>query len=365
MNAPMAEGELVFSELEPTDVPALVDAIAAIGEETGAHNQDALSFAAWRWQYQQLPTGTSFVYIVKRADEIVGYYHVATYDFLADDEKLRIGQIQSVAVSPSCRGQGVFRRLADFAHAALMDHIDLIYTFPNQRSIHTFLKYNNYQVVKPLPMFLLPLQATTIIRSRRRLLGFEAVLGGMANAVPRALRKRLSVKERLVVLQDLDDDVVEVFRSFQDEHELRLLRSRPYLEWRYRDTPKGEVFFVGLEREGILAAVAVVKYDELFSNRGLLVVDFAHTGDDKDLLKLLSNIPSLFGSALPESAAFILVSALAPVTRKFKNVGFVKVPQRFVPRQLNLLARWMRTQRGDDLYDAERWLVTLGDWDVF
>jgi GNAT superfamily N-acetyltransferase len=361
----MAEQEIAFSELTSGDLPDLIDAIAEIGRETDAHNQDILDVELWKWQYQALPTRTSYTYIARHNGKIAGYYHIATYDFLAGDQKLRIGQIQSVAVSPSFRGQGLFRRLADFAHDELMAHLDLIYTFPNTRSIHTFLKYNDYLTVKPLPMLLLPLHTSEIIRSRGKFFGLEAVLGWVIDLWGKALRKGMSSGESIVVRTSFDDEALGVFETFQNAHALRLLRNRDYMNWRYLETPKGRHFIVGLERDGKLKSVAVLKYEELFSTRGLLVVDFAYEDDPADLNKLLGGLPSLFGAGLPHEAAFILVSALTPAVKELKKAGFISVPQKLIPRQLNLLTRWMRTRSDIDIHDPDLWLVTLGDWDVF
>ena len=163
----MTGPDIVFSELADGDLPDLIDAIAEIGRETGAHNREIMDLDLWKWQYEDLPTGQSHTYIARHEGRIVGYYHIPAYDFLAGDRHLRIGQIQSVAVSPNFRGQGLFRRLADFAHDAAMADLDLIYTFPNDRSIRTFLKYSDYRTVGALPMYLLALHTAG---RRRRLL---------------------------------------------------------------------------------------------------------------------------------------------------------------------------------------------------
>ncbi len=361
----MTDQDLVFCELADSDIPDLVEAIAAIGREIGAHNQDILNLELWRWQYKALPTGASHVYLAKHHGRIAGFYHVAAYDFLVRDRKLRIGQIQLVAVSPSFRGRGLFRQLADYAHEKLMAHVDLVYTFPNRRSIGTFLKYNGYKAVKALPMFVLPLATAEIIRARRRLFALENLIGRVVDLWGKLFRKRLARNEALSVRRSFDGEVLDTFERFQNRHQLRLLRDRDYLNWRYLATPKGPHFIVGLEREGALRAVAVAKYAQLFSVRALLILDFACNDRPDDLLKLLSNIPGLFGAGLPDKAALILCSALAPFTSQLKWAGFIPVPQKLIPRQLNLLARWMRSTADMDIHDPNLWLVTLGDWDVF
>jgi len=361
----MTDRDFVFSELADSDIPDLVDLIAETGRETGAHNRDIMNLELWRWQYKDLPTGASYVYLAKHNGRIVGYYQIAAYDFLAGDRKLRIGQIQLVAVLPSFRGQGLFRRLADYAHQELMVHLDLTYTFPNRRSIRTFLKYNDYKTVKALPMFVLPLATAEIIRAQRKLFAFEYLIGWVVDLWGKMFRKRLAENEALSVRRSFDDEVLDTFERFQNAHQLRLLRDRDYMNWRYLATPKGRHFIVGLEREGALCAVAVVKYEKLFSVRALLIVDFAYNDRPEDLLKLLGNIPRLFGAELPDKAALILCSAFAPFTSHLKWAGFISVPQKLIPRQLNLLARWMRSTADIDIHDPNLWLVTLGDWDVF
>ena len=61
----MTGQNIVFSELTDSLLPDLIDAIAKIGHETGAHNQDILDLELWKWQYEDQPTGTSYTYIAR------------------------------------------------------------------------------------------------------------------------------------------------------------------------------------------------------------------------------------------------------------------------------------------------------------
>ena len=53
--------------------------------------------------------------------------------------------------------KNVFQNLAKFANNDINQHVDLIYTFPNHRSIHTFIKYNDFHTVTVLPLHLRPI----------------------------------------------------------------------------------------------------------------------------------------------------------------------------------------------------------------
>jgi len=353
--------EIKYSLLAQENIPKLLRSIFIINHETEAHDQRGADESMWRWQYESLPTKNSLVYVASYREEIIGYYHIPVYGIRVGQGIYKIGNIQSVAVLSKFRNQKIFQKLATFANSDADKHVDLIYTFPNQKSIHTFTKYNNFRLVSELPIYVLPLDTSKLIESMVNLLGLQYLIGLLLDMVFGVMAKKLGTKEKLFFMDDITTEVERLFNHFSMKHHLGLIRNKEFLRWRYRDSPKGKYHYVGLESDGNLSAVAILKEENILSSKGLVLMDTAFK-DIEQLQKLLTNLNKKF---FEERGTFIFVSGLFSGIEKLKMCGFLRVPKIFVPRKLNLLARWTKNPKSEKIFDCSSWLVTLGDWDVF
>lgn len=358
---------LRFSRIEAEKQPQLLQAIRSILTEVGAHNVAIYDQQYWDWQYRQLPTSTSYVYAAWDGDKIIGYYHVPVYRCSINGQKKLIGNIQDVAVDPNYRGSGLFRKLAEFANADLnTSGIDLIYTFPNDKSIHTFLKYNNFELVGAVSAYIRPVSSAGIIRSKVNLFGMEKLFGWLGDSLIDLFSSKIrSMDSEVETIIEVTNEVVEVFSEFSNGFKAHLIRDKAWLNWRYLNSARGKHHVLTLREAGKMTAVLVVKGDDMLGNPALLIMDFAHLpGKEASLLHLIDQVrkqPQLTGSKFN----LMFVSGLSPVLDTFKEVGFIRIPNQLNPRTLNLLTRTCSEMDGTVIITPDNWLLTLGDWDVF
>jgi GNAT superfamily N-acetyltransferase len=330
------------------DDPArLIPAVDFILRQEHSHKAAVFNTAFWHWQYGLRP---SFVYVLRdETGEIGGYYHVPTYEMEVEGKIRTAGVIQDVAVMPTARGKGEFRKLAEFAHADLPQRgIDFIYTYPNEKSIHTFLKYNGYRNVLTYDAWLLALRPKQILDLKIKV----PVLGAVAAAAVNAYTRLRTVKVRAdaMPIHRFDDEHARLFAS--KPAPVRRLRSAAYLNWRYFDRPAGEhrAYWLKCEEK---KALVVYKKDVLFERPALIVMDFA--GDAKTLAALIRQTA--------HDADLVFVAGRSPLLGALATAGFVKIPQRFNPRPLHHLV--LDFGGHPIVYDAAAWELSLGDWDVF
>ena len=156
-----------FSVMDPQkDLNSLLLVMEAISNEIGSHDKNHFRTDVWKWQYEALPSKISKIYLAKIRDEIIGYYHVPTYSVSVEGKLHTVGNVQAVGVLSKFRNYGVFRKLAEFANNDLANHVDFIYSFPNSRSMHTFIKYNSYKKLIEMPALLLPLNLSKIFEKK-------------------------------------------------------------------------------------------------------------------------------------------------------------------------------------------------------
>lgn len=358
---------LTFSKISSDQVPQLLREIRNILSEVGAHNVDIYDQTYWDWQYRDLPTGSSHTYAAWDGDRIIGYYHVPVYRFMVDGEEKRIGNIQDVAVDPNYRGMGLFRRLAEFANDDIdRSDVDLIYTFPNDKSIRTFLKYNGFSTVSAVPTCLRPVRSGGILRSKINLLGIERIIGSTIDSAVNLFTKRLKRPGAEVeIIRTMTDEVEAVFTEYATNFRNHLIRDKAWLNWRYVRSVRGKHHVLGLREKGELTAVVVLKEDEMLGNPALLIMDMAYlNGHGPSLLFLLDQVSKR--NVLSDVPCHLLfISAMAPILPELQRIGFFRIPEKFNPRVLNLLSRSSSDLSEPPLLQAENWSLTLGDWDVF
>ena len=358
---------LRFSRIEPEQQPQLLHEIHNILTEVGAHNVEIYNQEYWDWQYKNLPTGKSYVYAAWDDQKIIGYYHIPVYKCSIGGEEKLIGNIQDVAVNPNYRGMGLFRKLAEFANEDLdKTDVDLIYTFPNDKSIRTFLKYNKFSTVSAVPTYLRPINSGGILSSKIKLLGLEKVAGWLADGFVNLLSKNIRLDDSKVeVITEMTDEVESVFTEYSKLFKNHLVRDKAWLDWRYLKSVRGKHHALGVREAGKLTAVLVLKEDEMLGNPALLIMDFANLDEKQTSLVYLIDQVRKKAVLKDVKSNLLFISAITPLLPALKQIGFYQIPEKVNPRILNLLARTSSSLEEKPLLQEQNWLLTLGDWDVF
>jgi hypothetical protein len=126
--------ELTFSAIETGEgSEELLRSIKQILTEGDSHNAAAFNKQYWEWQYKNLPSGRSVVYMCRLGNEIAGYYHAPFYSGQVKGKEKLFAMVQDVAVNNEVRGKGVFKKLADYATNRLVSSRCKLYLYVSQR----------------------------------------------------------------------------------------------------------------------------------------------------------------------------------------------------------------------------------------
>ena len=365
-NTPSEISQPIYSRIDERLFPAVIEKVKGVLTEVNSHKAVVFDADFWTWQYRNLPSKTTRVYAALVNDEIMGYYHVPVYKGLIDGESKSLAVVQEVAVDKKVRRQGVFRKLADFSTEDLLHSgIDVVYTFPNDRSIHTFLKYNEYTLVGTLGTYILPLRSGDILRSKINLPGIDRAVGHCADFLFKRFSVRLDREARVQVHSEIHPDIVQVFSAYQKMHRIALLRDERYLSWRFDRRPSSTHYYFSIQdNQNQHLAVAIFKLDEMFGNPVFLLMDYAHLhGKEHYLLQLVQHVKLHGAEEIGERFNLIVTSGNSEFLALLKRVGFIRVPERFNSRPLKLVVKNL-SQHSTDAFEPRNWHLTLSDWDV-
>jgi len=359
--------EIRFSLLSEEEEPRLMEAIVDIMQENDAHNLSNFDINYWKWQYKSLPSGKANVYVGKDDNKtILTYYHIPFYKGKWNETTTLYAMIQDVAVSNQLRGLGIFRKIATYAN----QHIDeedtkVIYTFPNHRSIHTFLKYNDFRLLNCMDAFMMPVNTATLIRSKMNLRGIEKIIGGIFDFCYKIFFVRADKKASVQRIDAISQEVADLYAAFGRKFKYGLIKDQAYLDWRFIRKPKQQNFIYTISgRDARVKAVVFLKKDKIKGIPCLLLMDYAYAdGGENYFLQLLTHLRNNNKKYFEGKAGLLYTSMNAEITSRFGKIGLFRLPQKVNPRPLNLLVR--ANDADNDIYEKKNWQVTLCDWDVF
>jgi GNAT superfamily N-acetyltransferase len=350
-------------EASPADADAIRACMLEILAETGGQKGPGFGAPLWEWQYARGPH-PALVVVAEDGGRFLGYYHVPIVDLRVHGRPVLGAMVQDVATLAAYRGQGVFREMGACALDGMRRRgVGLIYTFPNHRSLPSFVRNHAYTIIARVPVRIRPLDIGAVLRTRLGSLG--ALLGAPATAAWRALAVRagsLAAGEEVVRLTTPGPDVEAVARDFASGVAAALDRTARYVAWRFLEKPAGEYALWGLARGGELRAYVATRLAPLFGTTCAMVMDLGcRHGEDAALLRLLS---ARLVAERAAGAALGVMMGLHPFLPQLAAVGFVRVPERFNPRPFNLLGKILAPGVPADVLTPAGWMITLADWDV-
>jgi GNAT superfamily N-acetyltransferase len=338
--------------------------MAQIFSETASLKTEVFDRKLWEWQYlkNELP---SLILVAEGADGICGYYHALRFRTRLRGRPAVGAIVQDIGTRSDYRLRGVFRALGAFALERLRaEGIDFIYTFPNARSLPSFVHDHRYSPVCRVPVYLAPLDLGALLGSSLHLGASARGLGRFLGPLARALTVHAPALERgdEVVRLGSDDSRLEPFiRDVTVGRDVSLERDLAYFRWRFFDKPTDEYTVWALARGGRPSAYVVTRPAMLFGLRCTVLVDLGCvTGEDLALRRL---VRARLAADASEGAVLGVTMGLHPQLRDLNELGFLRVPNRFNPWPFNLLVRPLASN-GPELLDRSAWHITLADWDV-
>lgn len=356
--------EIVVREAGPEDYDRLHALIARTLQETGAQKADVFDAELWRWQCLT-PGFETLVVVAEEEENLAGCFHLVSKDMSVFGQPGKVALLQELAVLPEYRRRGVFMQMSEFARdqmAAL--GWDVTYSMPNLRSYPGFIKHQGYRHLAWVPVRLRPLDAGGLLASRLSFASLWRALGkvmsGLYDAVFRL--RPLGPDDEVGPIARFSSEVDSLARQFLDPVGIGLTRNARFLNWRFLDKPGGEFSAWGLRREGRLLAYLVTRRAYLFGADCVLLMDFGClTGEEAALLALIS---ARLAAEREDGATLAVTAGRHPLLGRLGRLGFVRVPRRLNPHPMPLIAQRHTNRFGDEVYEADKWFISLADWDV-
>jgi hypothetical protein len=128
----------------------------------------AASIDHYRWKFHQAPvTPHSYEYAAKDGGRMLGYYAAIPYRYQVGDRRLLVGMVCDVMTHSRARGRGVFTELGRFALSEMAStDLGFLTGYPVRPEVMGGHLRVGWRVAFDLPMYLRPLRANAILKSR-------------------------------------------------------------------------------------------------------------------------------------------------------------------------------------------------------
>jgi GNAT superfamily N-acetyltransferase len=331
-----------------------------------------LSLERWYWLYRDNHVGEIAITLaVGQSGEMAGQCALRPIWMKVGDER-RMGALSLDAmVHPDYQRQGIFTTLAREAYGQMARKgVPLVYGFPNKNA-HGLLarKMDRIDLWQNPPIWLRVANASSVARQR---IGAGPVgvtagwLAGVALGMFYRLQHRaLPGRCRLERVSRFDDRVDELWSQASHTYAISVIRDREYLNWRYVENPTEHYDLFQVERDGDLVGYVVLKEEDRFGLRLGFVVDvLTLTGEPALDAGLIGEAVRHFEGAGVDVIGCLMLEH-TPYARALRANGFIRVPARLFPQELNCSVRPQSDDiPADFITDPGNWYITWGDHDV-
>lgn len=352
---------LTVREARPEDQAAVIACMRTVFEETQGRKLQQFDEKLWRWQYLDAPRG-ALVVVAESEGELCGYYHCLLLELEFLGEQVLGAMVQDVGTLAAFRRRGIFKAMGARALELLRERdVRFAYTFPNSRSMPSFLRNHQYQEVERVRLYVRPMSSRHWVE--RRVPGGR-LAAGLFGVIDGVINRRIAARASGVVAQRIerfDASVDALCLATRPRAGVRLSRTSAFLNWRFFDKPGGHYDAWGLWKGDALQAYAVFARDHLLSTDCAVLVDgMGHPSDETAVTRLCAQrLQELAG----QGVSLGISMGMGPLEATLRALQFVRVPKRADPRPFHLLYKDVLHPNRFPPFPSQ-WQISLADWDV-
>ena len=314
------------------------------------------------WKYLENPSGVAIADNAWDGEQVVGRIVYQPRLMWRAGARVRAALVVDLLVDHDRRADGVFMPL--IAQLLRLPEFDLAFFAPNDTSAPLYEKLLRLAPRQHLDLYAFPTRPHRVLASKSAA-GARAVapLSGSWRRLTRRRVRRHGAPARFVLspAHPGDDAVDRLAATVQDGQSIVGDRSAAFHRWRFceRAFPY-ELRYLSVA--GALAGYVAYREAEIEGLRVVLIVDLVSNPafGARAVSALLWRV---IGDADARDADLVVALSAgdAAVTRPLRSRPLVRVPRRFAPQRMPLLAR----EKGGAASLAITFALTLADFDVF
>lgn len=312
--------------------------------------------ALLEWRALSNPHGPTRFAVASRESEIVGMIALIPTRLrnLAGDA---LGyQAVDTVVDPSCRGQGLFVKMGELAQYPQVLGGDALWGFTNANAAPGWYGRLGWTNLGTAPLLMRPLRSSFLLGR----------LHGKLRAIDFPLIRRRSAPS--VLYEDgaeLSADWDALWHRVAGQFGTTVDRSGEWMRWRLLDKPGADYRCVGIRSEaGGLEAFVAAKIADKHGARLVYVMEAMSAPEHHKALAGLLSAELSRAARQRAEAALAWCPRTAPNYRAYREAGFLPVPPRLRPIEINFGARALVSRAAAAAAPRARWYLSFLDSDT-
>lgn len=305
------------------------------------------------WRFRDNPHGQAQFAVATAANRVTGMIALVP-TILVNTPGVNGYQAIDTAVHPSERGKGLFVKMGAVAQDKLGG--DVLWGFPNANASPGWYGRLGWTDFGPVPLLIRPLRSGFVferLHPKLKALDFNLV------------RQRKIQAHVFNDGDEFDRDFDRLWRRIASQYGTAVDRSGAWMRWRLFEKPGAEYRCLGRkDSAGDLEAFVATKLADKHGSRLCYVMEaLSLEGQSKLLTRML--LAELGRAARGGAeAALAWCSAKAPNYSAYRRAGFLPVPARLRPIEINFGAKALRAESAGAAALGANWYVSFLDSDT-
>ena len=300
--------------------------------------------AGIEWTFSGGAPETKPFSVARLDDRIVGISANIPARIKLGDEEGQAFQAVDSFVSEEVRGQRIFSRLAsEFADTAKAQCADVLWGFPNRNAAPAWFGKLGWRNFGQVPFLIRPLNASFLLKKF-----------GLSTSFP--LISQRSVESREV--KEFSSEFDQVWEEFSRSIDCAIVRDAEALNRRLMESPDRSSYRIRALGEGKDTALVVSRIENRHGARIAYILEAMGGAALKPLLRSELGVMSALGAELALAWCF----PWSPNYAAYRSSGFLKLPERFRPVEINFGARAL-TNAGEAALLKDNWYLSYLDSD--
>ncbi len=331
-----------------------------------AENGSEKSIELLRWFHQQnLPCRQAIYYAIdKKTAEIAGIYTYLPVLIKCMDKVVSALQSFDTLTDHRHRSKGLFIKLASQLEKEerTKDNV-LVYGFPNENSVHGFVKKLHFTYFGEVPFLIKPIRVSYVINKilkKKSHVSSEEVNCTIQSAEEVNLKNNCSVKR----IARFDQSYEELWKRVSPGINIGINRDAAYMNWRYVNKPGENYSRYGFYENGILKGIVVFTLKNKHDGRIGYLMEVLFDPESKTAGKKLLQFCS---KVLRKNKADLILAWCYPHSFNYnchRKAGFYKFPEKIRPQKLGVITKTLNSDHQSEISDVKNWYFSYSDSDT-
>ncbi len=331
-----------------------------------SENGSEKSIDLLKWFHQQNLPGIQSIYyaIDKSTNEIAAIYTYLPVLLKCMDKTVTAMQSFDTLTDYRHRSKGLFVKLASkLEKEEGLKNNELVYGFPNENSVHGFVKKLGFTYFGEVPFLIKPIGISYILKKFLKIKTVPVIkeINCKIDSPDEVLLKNSgSIK----LLSKFEEDYDKLWAKVAPKITIGINRDKAYMNWRYVEKPGEDYSRYGFYENGVLKGIVIFALKNKHEGKIGYLMEILFDPENKNagikLLKFCSKVLKR------NKADLILAWCFSHSFNYFchRKAGFYKFPEKIRPQKLGIIAKTFNSTHAEDIYNVKNWFFSYSDSDT-